>query len=121
MPLIPVSSLSIDATDDQVVTIVTWAEPIPAIVEVWLFGSRAKRTARPDSDFDIGIVLAAPYDDGTNWALGAYFSTLGRDWRLALQAELRLHVSLEAIGSGAELEAAASSRCVLLWRREILP
>ena len=35
--------------------------------EVWLFGSRAKGTHRPDSDVDLGIILTEGGD-----ALGAY-------------------------------------------------
>jgi len=48
-----------------------WAARTRAVLEVWLFGSRARGTARPDSDVDLAIVLVTP-DGKTNWALGDY-------------------------------------------------
>ena len=38
-----------------------------AVREVWLFGSRAKGTSRPDSDVDIGIYLMPQ-----EWSFGKY-------------------------------------------------
>ena len=34
-----------------------WAEAQPRIAAVYLFGSRAKGTARPDCDIDLAIIL----------------------------------------------------------------
>ena len=37
--------------------IVTWATRYPAILRVWLYGSRVKGTARPDSDLDVAVEI----------------------------------------------------------------
>ena len=44
-------------------------------LQVWLFGSRAEGRARPDSDYDVLVVLpddapAADFDDRRVWRLG---------------------------------------------------
>ncbi|MEQ1772879.1 MAG: nucleotidyltransferase domain-containing protein [Burkholderiales bacterium] len=35
----------------------TWAESLPKVLRVWLFGSRAKNMHREDSDVDIAVEL----------------------------------------------------------------
>lgn len=35
----------------------TWAVPLPKVLRVWLFGSRATNTHREDSDVDIAVEL----------------------------------------------------------------
>ena len=37
--------------------VATWAEKYPDIRRVWLYGSRVKGTARPDSDLDIAVEI----------------------------------------------------------------
>ena len=37
--------------------IIIWAQETNAVHELWLFGSRAKDTARRDSDVDIAVSL----------------------------------------------------------------
>lgn len=106
----------VHATDEDLRTIAEWAAGRPEIDEVWLFGSRAKGTSRPDSDFDVGFVLAPPLEDGTDWALGN-FLPLGGGWKADLVSRLGRPVSLEPIGSGADLEEVSGSRCVLIWWR----
>jgi hypothetical protein len=77
-----------DLPADSVELIRQWAARTNAVREVWLFGSRAKGTSRPDSDVDIGIYL------------------MPREWRLAraslhqgdyppwqLQGQAHLHCS----------------------------
>jgi predicted nucleotidyltransferase len=49
-----------DITPSEFQTIVEWAQAIPLIKAVFLFGSRAKGTSRPDSDIDIVIVIDPP-------------------------------------------------------------
>ena len=41
-------------TDEQLAIIITWAKKTPEVQAVFLYGSRAKGTAKPDSD----VVLA---------------------------------------------------------------
>lgn len=40
---------------EQIDAIRAWASRTPEVRAVWLFGSRAKGTARPDSDVDLAI------------------------------------------------------------------
>ena len=56
-----------------------WAFRTNSVREVWLFGSRAKGTARPDSDVDIGIYLMPPAG-GADWALATY-TEMGDWWQ----------------------------------------
>ncbi|MCI5045467.1 MAG: nucleotidyltransferase domain-containing protein [Aquisalinus sp.] len=45
-----------------------WAISTPAIKEVWLFGSRAKGTHRPDSDIDLAVRPLGDKDTAfNNW------------------------------------------------------
>jgi predicted nucleotidyltransferase len=39
-------------------TIITWAKTIPDVEVVFLSGSRAKGTAKPDSDVDLALSIA---------------------------------------------------------------
>lgn len=105
------------ATDNELRAIEEWAAEHGEVREAWLFGSRVKVTSRPDSDFDVGVVLELPDATGTDWALGNY-SSLGRAWRRALQERLGRYVSLEVVDSGHHLEGAAESRSVLVWWRK---
>jgi predicted nucleotidyltransferase len=70
-----------------------WASGNDSVLQLWLFGSRAKGTARADSDIDIAITLMPKIGD-TDWALGNYFA-LHRDWKRQLEAIVGRHVSLE--------------------------
>jgi predicted nucleotidyltransferase len=48
-----------------------WATPRPLVSRVWLFGSRAKGTHRPDSDVDLAIELDPALTRGcafTSWS-----------------------------------------------------
>lgn len=56
-----------------------WAERTTEVKELWLFGSRAKGTARPDSDVDLAVALM-PASGDHDWALGNYFA-LHLNWK----------------------------------------
>jgi predicted nucleotidyltransferase len=47
----------VNLTDDQVDKIREWAAQTRYVKEVRLFGSRAKGSARPDSDIDLAITV----------------------------------------------------------------
>ena len=94
----------------------TWADGNKSIAELWLFGSRAKGTANPDSDVDVAILLMPPTGK-TNWALFNYVKHF-EDWKAELGAVLDWPVSLTYIGPKADMDAEVRSTGVCLWRRE---
>ena len=92
-----------------------WASADSNIRELWLFGSRAEGTSRPDSDVDVGIGLMPP-NGKHDWALGN-FAALKGEWQRELEAVVGRHVSLEAITPD-ELGKARVQTWVLLWERK---
>lgn len=95
--------------------LIAWAEKHDSIVELWLFGSRAKGTARSGSDVDLAIVLAAPNGDH-DWAFGAYVAR-GDRWQDELATIAGTYVSLEAIAPETEGDEEVRSTGVRLWTR----
>lgn len=106
-----------DMRPEWVTGIRAWGDANPNLAEIWLFGSRAKGCARPDSDVDLALVLA-PADGAHDWALGNYFA-VGAEWRAALETIVGRHVSLELFPRPTEVlheniaEARGSALC--LW------
>lgn len=96
---------------EWVAAIIEWAAQNTHVDEVWLFGSRAKGTARPDSDVDLCLRLRP---GGS--ALGAYFA-LGDRWQQELGQVLGRHVSLEAMEPGSPEEAEVHSTGRQLFAR----
>jgi predicted nucleotidyltransferase len=93
----------------------SWASVNENVRELWLFGSRADGTARPESDVDLGVGLMPP-NGKHNWALGA-FAALQDVWRHELEAIVGHHVSLEPITPD-EPGTARVRKWVLLWERK---
>ena len=67
--------------------LISWAQRVGAVRELWLFGSRAKGIAQADSGVDIAIALM-PAVGKHDWALGDYFA-LKSTWRHACNSVLR--------------------------------
>jgi predicted nucleotidyltransferase len=65
-----------------------WATRTNAVRKVWLFGSRGKGIASPDSDIDIAIYLMPPAPGKADWALALYHSDEGDAWQRELGAML---------------------------------
>lgn len=95
--------------------LINWAQRVGAVRELWLFGSRAKGTARADSDVDIAIALM-PAVGKHDWALGDYFA-LKSTWRHDLEAIVKCHVSLEAIALGSQGDIEVRTTGICLWKR----
>lgn len=95
--------------------IVSWARDTNAFDELWLFGSRAKGTSRPDSDVDIAVSLM-PAKRNNDWALGDYLA-LSQIWQRRLKTIVGRHVSLTAIVPNTPADTEVRSTGVLLWRR----
>ncbi len=76
-------------TLDQKRAFRTWARNEPLIKEVYLFGSRAKGTAKQESDVDIAIRFTLP-----NALVSAAFSQIGPVWQSVLIQMTGLSVGL---------------------------
>jgi predicted nucleotidyltransferase len=95
--------------------LVAWARRTNAVAELWLFGSRAKGTFRPESDVDIAVTLMPALGDH-DWALGDYVA-LAKDWQSELEAIVGLPVSFGAIQPDTALDREVRTTGVLLWCR----
>lgn len=62
-----------------------WAQAQPDVAAAWLFGSRARSDARPDSDFDLAILPAAERDADAGMA--AIEDPLRRRLRWSIEAQ----------------------------------
>lgn len=75
---------------EWVATLQAWARNERLIEAVYIFGSRAKRTARPDSDLDVAVLLRGSKDErNLNWILNA------SRWRTSLHGLLPVEVKLD--------------------------
>jgi predicted nucleotidyltransferase len=68
-----------------------WACATPEISEVWIFGSRAKGSFRPDSDLDIAIVVGGetPGERLADWI------SCNKEWKAELQGLLEVRLDLQ--------------------------
>jgi len=93
-----------------------WAAGTDAVASFWLFGSRAKGTARADSDYDLAIELRPKIKDH-DWAFGDYTFELDK-WKAAIRDIVGGVVSL--VGFRDDLPRPFDPRIggICLWRRE---
>ncbi|HVY89578.1 MAG TPA: nucleotidyltransferase domain-containing protein [Hyphomonadaceae bacterium] len=78
--------------DSWFAVIRSWAASKPDIAKAFVFGSRAKGIARPDSDLDIGIIVASSNpneDDYTCW----FFNR--DDWNRELAEMIPITIDLQ--------------------------
>ena len=104
-----------DLEPERVTALKSWAANNHSVSEFWLFGSRAKGTAKAKSDVDLAIYLM-PETDDTNWALAKYIENHSF-WRTQLERIVARPISLCAIEPGEKLfnEVMATGTC--LWSR----
>lgn len=81
--------------------------------ELWLFGSRAKGTARANSDADIAIALM-PRTGKHDWALGNFFC-LDSEWKKQLDVIVGCDVDLRLILPGTKFDIEVRATGKLLW------
>ena len=108
-----------DIRDEWIAALRHWAENNGSVLELWIFGSRAKLTAHKDSDIDIAVLLMPP-DGKHNWALANWVEFFDQ-WKAELKSALDWPVSLTAIGKGFEMDDEVRSTGVRIWRRGISP
>jgi predicted nucleotidyltransferase len=98
-------------------SIAQWAELTRQIRRVWVFGSRAKGTHRPDSDIDVAIELDALEDSEQTLAL--WIAQAGH-WESQLQSRIGVNVDLEWFdpdGSTPTIECGLTQARVLVYER----
>jgi uncharacterized protein len=102
-------------------SVARWAAENPDVRRVWVFGSRAKDTHRPDSDIDIALELEPVGDSEetlTRWIVNSDL------WRSQLQGRIDAKVDLEWFdpdGSTRTIEAGLSDAKVLIYERASEP
>ena len=106
----------IDMRDDWLDSLRLWASGNENVLELWLFGSRVKGTAQPNSDIDIALAFMPPTGND-NWAAEAYAWHFD-EWKAELKALLNWEISLAPIGPGFDMDAEVRATGVRLWRRK---
>jgi predicted nucleotidyltransferase len=116
-------SEQMDMRDEWLAALRAWAASNDSVLEMWLFGSRAKKCARKHSDIDVALRLMPP-DGNHNWALGN-FIFLFDDWKAELRQAVDWPISLVAIGPTTgpkfEMDDEVLGTGILLWRRPAPP
>ena len=95
--------------------LIEWGKRNISIREVWLFGSRARGTARFNSDVDLGLALMPP-KRGHDWAFGN-FVAFHDDWRTELETVVQCYVSLVPMIPGDDGNLIIRSSGICLWER----
>lgn len=101
-----------DIPDQLVQRFCEWATAHGQFRELWLFGSRAKGTHRPDSDIDLAIVFVDPQA-----ALGNY-RALGDRWQNELRKLANHKVDLQGIVPETPGWTEVMTTGIRLWVRE---
>ena len=100
-------------------TLSDWAEHNPKVRRVWVFGSRAQGTHRPDSDLDIAVELE-PVADSEETLL-VWLANSER-WRTQLQERISLPVDLEWFdpnGGSGDIRAALDQAKTLVYEAAV--
>ncbi len=96
-------------TDEQLAIIITWAKKTPEVQAVYLYGSRAKGTAKADGEVVLALLIKGLE---ATWRLAKFISHR-RAWRAELEAALGLAVQLER----ARRDPTPEAGYVELWQR----
>lgn len=95
-------------SNEKIEVIRAWAGRTAEVRAVWLFGSRAKGTAGPDSDVDLAIEC-----DMADYCFDCEV------WTTHLSAELGLVVQIENPGPTDRIVTpSVAQHGILLWRRK---
>jgi predicted nucleotidyltransferase len=104
-----------DMQDEWLSGLRLWASQNDNIRELWLFGSRARGTSRPESDVDIAIALV-PAMGFHNWAYANYVECRPQ-WKQQLEAIVGRSISFSEISPDTDLDIEVRSTGNLVWQR----
>lgn len=95
-------------------SIINWAEGLLKVTVVHLLGGRARGTAKPESDIELGLALGS----ADSWRDLLTYLNHRRAWRLKLEKVLGLRVRLELLNDerAADVPHLTTTR-EILWRR----
>jgi predicted nucleotidyltransferase len=108
------TTLRVDLAKHELSAIARWAEQTPWIFEIRLFGSRAKGTARPDSDIDLAVTVTS--NERENTAFGV-FCALADQWKRQLGERTGRHVCVQWYGPESPVYEFLRSEGILIWSR----
>ena len=102
-------------TPEQRQSIINWAEGLSNVTAVFLLGDRAKGTAKPDSNIELGLALGG----ADSWRDLLTFLNNRRAWRRKLEKLLGLRIDLELMNQESLTDASYNIEFVriTLWRR----
>ena len=95
--------------------LIGWAKVNLLIRELWMFGSRARGTARVNSVVDLGVVLMRA-KRGKDRAFENYV-THYLQWHAELETIVQCHVSLVPLIRGDDGDEIIRSTGICLWER----
>ncbi len=95
--------------------LIAWAKANSSIRELWLFGNRAKGTARVNSVVDLGLAFL-PGKRRKERAFANYVASYS-DWLTELEAIVQCHVSLAPMIPGNEGDEIIRTSGICLWER----
>ena len=97
--------------------IAAWAELQPGLRRLWIYGSRAQGTHRPDSDLDIAFEIERLRDAE---AIADFHERVLPAWRAELGQLSGLAVQLEAsVGEATNVTGYVASSGVLVYERVV--
>lgn len=67
---------------DEAALLARVRQALPALLGLWLFGSRAQGTAGADSDLDLAVLVPGKADPVMLWTLAGELAEIRRDGRV---------------------------------------
>jgi predicted nucleotidyltransferase len=103
-----------DLSAHELSAITRWAEEIPPISEIRLFGKRAKSTTLPNSDIDLAVTVINPQSGSPGF--GVFFSLL-EQWQRQLAERTGCRVRVWWYGPESPVYEHLQAESILIWSR----
>lgn len=105
-----------DDTSHDIELLRRWAASKPIVERVWIFGSRARGTNRPDSDLDVAVQHGLKRGDSNLFTTGLSEPSA---WRAELQPKARLTLDIQSYipGDTPTVEAGLNESSRLIYEK----